>query len=147
MGLFSAWFGKVAPAEAKVAPSNGEAMPKRASSRQNEFLALIPQDDEMDPRMATSRAYVQLLIAEDQAGDWEQNVLFKDYDALCAAAGVASFGERKFGPALLSLGCRRRQEDLIRKGKRTRPYIVRIPKALQDQSGNIVPWPELRAAG
>jgi len=147
MKLFSALFGKPAQPEPVSAPVTGECAPKRPQSRINEFVAFIEHDDETDPRLATSRAYVQLLIAEDQAGDWEQNVLFKDYDALCTAAGVAAMPLRKFWGALRPLGCRRRQDDLIRKGKRVRPYIVRIPKALQDQSGNVVPWPEMRAAG
>lgn len=112
-----------------------------------DFLALIEQHDEIDPRLATSRAYVQLMIEEGEAGDWEQNVLFKDYDALCTAAEVAAMPLRRFWGALQPLGCRRRQDDEIRKGKRVRPYIVRIPKVLKVEDGNVVPWPEMRAAG
>lgn len=147
MRLFSAWFGKQIPAEPVSAPLTGEVAPKRPYRRVNEFLALIEQHDEMDPRLATSRAYLQLMIDEGQAGDWEQNVLFGDYEALCLQAQVATMPLRKFWGAIHPLGCRRRQEDTIRKGKRIRPYIVRIPKVLQAQSGNIVPWPEMRAAG
>ena len=147
MKLFSAWFGKPTQAEPVSAPLTGESAPKRPHSRANEFVALIQQHDEIDPRLATSHAYLQLMIAEDQAGDWEQSVLFNDYEALCRQTGVAMMPLRKFWGAIKPLGCRRHQDDVIRKGKRIRPCIVRIPKELKVESGNIVPWPEMRAAG
>jgi hypothetical protein len=147
MGLFSAWFGKAAPTEPVLAPPCGQVAPKAPKPRQAEFLKLVEQDDDMDAKLATSRAYLQLMIAEGNAGDWEQAELFRDYEALCMAAEVATMSIRKFGPALLALGCRRRQEDVIRKGKRTRPYIVRIPKGLKAADGNVVPWPDMLPSG
>ena len=145
--MFRAWFGKPVQSEPVSAPVSGECAPKRPNRRLNEFLALIEQHDEIDPRLATSRAYLQLMIDEGEAGDWEQNVLFRDYDALCNAAEVAAMPRLRFWEAIKQFGCRRWPIDEIRKGKRIRPYIVRIPKALKVADGNVVPWPEMRAAG
>lgn len=108
MRLFSALFGKPTPAEPASAPLAGTAIPRRPSSRLNDFLALIEQHDEIDPRLATAHAYLQLMVDEGEAGDWEQQVLFSDYEKLCMAAEVAVMPRCRFWEAIQPLGCRRR---------------------------------------
>lgn len=137
--------GAISPPLANQPSTSPAPSPRPPKPRGHDFLDYVMKYDDPDPRMATVRAYLEWMIARKEIGDHEQADLCKDYHKLCDDVGVPAMPRKLFGGAMMAHGCRRRQEDAIRKGKRIRPYIMRIPAVLKvpDQS-KVVDWPMLR---
>ena len=139
MGLLSYLFGIRPPRpdpDAPAAPAlpcppaNAATNATGGSRRHEHFLSCLATVPSLAPRDASVRAFLTWLQDLDEAGDWEQSELLQDYESICDLTNVEAMPGKWFGRALEANGCRRWQAELVKDGRRWRPYMVRIPETL-----------------